>query len=385
MTIKTANRISLIQEYFFSKKLKEIEAMKSGGLDVINLGIGSPDLSPSREVIEKLIEQSQTKKSHSYQSYNGIKELRSAFSKWYMKHFSVELNPENEILPLMGSKEGIMHISMTYLEPGDEVLIPNPGYPAYKTTALLCGAVPVDYHLRKENNWMPDLEELSRMDLSKVKIMWLNYPHMPTGAIASKSMFKNLIEFADKNQILLVNDNPYSFILNENPLSILSVEGAKKVALELNSLSKSHNMAGWRVGMIAGQKDFLSEILKFKSNMDSGMFLPVQMAAVEALGLSKSWYEKLNVTYRKRRKKVFEILDLLGCEYQINQSGMFVWASVPDQFHDGFVLSEKLLNELQIFVTPGGIFGSNGDPFIRISLCNPLEVFDQTINRIKKW
>jgi len=384
MTIKTANRIRQIQEYFFSKKLKEIAAMKEAGKDVLNLGIGSPDLSPPNEVINILNQESQFDQNHSYQSYIGVEDLRNAFSKWYETHFSVDLDPETEILPLIGSKEGIMHISMTYLEEGDEVLVPNPGYPAYRSAALLSGAATVEYSLSIENNWLPDLDQLSQMDLTNVKLMWLNYPHMPTGAKATKIAFENLIAFAKKHQILLVNDNPYSFILNDNPLSILSIEGAKEIAIELNSLSKSHNMAGWRVGMIAGKAAFLSEILKFKSNMDSGMFLPVQLAAAKALELPKVWYENLNQIYRERQLKVFQIMDLLGCEYDKNQSGMFVWAKVPDKEKDGFKLSEKLLNNAHVFVTPGGVFGSNGDQFIRISLFNKLPVFEQSIERIKK-
>lgn len=384
MTIKTANRINQIQEYFFSKKLKEIAKMRAEGKDVLNLGIGSPDLRPADEVVEILNKESLGDKNHSYQSYIGAEDLRIAFSEWYKKHYSVKLDPKNEILPLIGSKEGIMHISMTYLQEGDQVLIPNPGYPAYKAAALLSGASTIEYHLSKENNWMPDLDQLAELDLTKVKIMWLNYPHMPTGAKASKADFEKLVAFAKRNQILLVNDNPYSFILNNEPLSILSVEGAKDVAVELNSLSKSHNMAGWRVGMIAGRKEFLSEILKFKSNMDSGMFLPLQLAAVKALNLPYNWYENLNQTYRERRLKVFQIMDLLDCEFDKEQGGMFVWAKVPGVSKNGFELSEKLLNEAHVFVTAGGIFGSNGNQYIRISLCNKLPVFEETINRIKK-
>ncbi len=385
MTIKTANRIQLIEEYFFSKKLKEIAAMKAAGNDVINLGIGSPDLAPANEVVDALNAESKEPQNHSYQSYIGVEALRIAFSKWYKAQFSVILDPKTEVLPLMGSKEGIMHISMTYLEEGDEVLIPNPGYPAYKAAASLSGAMPISYDLSSENNWMPDLAQLSNTDLSKVKIMWLNYPNMPTGAKASISDFENLVAFAKKHRILLVNDNPYSFILNDQPLSILAVDGASDVVLELNSLSKSHNMAGWRIGMIAGREKYLSEILKFKSNMDSGMFLPVQLAAAKALNLSPDWYENLNQTYGERQVKVFQIMDLLDCKYDKSQTGMFVWAKVSDNAKDGFELSEKLLEEANIFITPGGIFGSNGDQYIRISLCNNLSVFEEAINRIKKY
>lgn len=383
MTIKTANRINRIQEYFFSKKLKEIAAMRANGKDVINLGIGSPDLAPADEVISVLNKESKKAQNHCYQSYIGATELRNAFSKWYKSHFEVTLDPDSEILPLIGSKEGIMHISMTYLEEGDHVLIPNPGYPAYKAAASLSGATAIEYQLSADKNWMPDLEALSLLDLSKVKIMWLNYPHMPTGAQASRNDFEKLVAFAVKHQILLVNDNPYSFILNDNPLSLLSVDGAHEVALELNSLSKSHNMAGWRIGMIAGGDQYLSEILKFKSNMDSGMFLPVQLAAVKALNLSQDWYDNLNQIYRERQLKVFQIMDLLGCNYDRQQGGMFVWAKVPESAKSGFDLSTELLSEAHVFVTPGGIFGSNGNDYIRISLCNKIPVFEQVINRIR--
>ena len=303
MKVKTAERIGKVKEYFFSRKLKEIAVMRSEGKDIINLGIGSPDLPPSPATILRLHEESNKENQHAYQSYVGHPNLRKAFSEWYNKKFGVSLNPDKEILPLIGSKEGIMHISMTYLEKGDEVLIPNPGYPAYSATASLAGASSKTYLLSEQTGWLPDLHELSQQDLSKVKLMWVNYPHMPTGALATKAFFEELVAFAHKHEILICNDNPYSFILNDQPLSLLSVPGALEVAIELNSLSKSHNMAGWRVGMMAAHEDRLQEIIKFKSNMDSGMFLPVQLAAVEALNAPQTWYDELNRVYRARREK----------------------------------------------------------------------------------
>ncbi len=381
--ISTAKRIGKVKEYYFSIKLKEIAKLNQEGKAVLNLGIGSPDLKPSVTAIRTLQKESQNEKNHGYQSYVGIPELRAAMSEWYRQNFEVELDSSKEILPLIGSKEGIMHISMTYLEAGDEVLIPNPGYPAYRATANLTGATIVEYNLKADNNWLPDLGALEKRDLSKVKIMWVNYPHMPTGTNASKAFFEELIAFAKKHQILICNDNPYSFILNENPLSLLSIEGAKDVALELNSLSKSHNMAGWRIGMLAGKSDYLNNIIKFKSNMDSGMFRPLQLAAVEALKLPPTWYADLNIIYKRRREKVYEIMDLLGCKYEKNQVGMFVWAKIPDQFKDGFEVADKVLYGANVFITPGGIFGSNGNRYIRISLCNKVEVFEEAIERIK--
>lgn len=383
MIIQPASRINTVKEYYFSKKLKEIAALRASGKDIINLGIGSPDLPPPPEAIETLIEKAKEDGSHKYQSYVGAPQLREAFAAWYAKHFSVELNPNGEILPLIGSKEGIMHISQTFLEKGDEILVPNPGYPAYRATANLAGATVVDYNLR-ESDWFPDFEKLEERDLTKVKIMWVNYPNMPTGAPATRALFEQLVAFAKKHQILVCNDNPYSFILNEKQLSLLAVEGAKDVCLELNSLSKSHNMAGWRVGMLAGKAEYLSEILKFKSNMDSGMFLPSQLAAAQALKVGDVWYAGLNEVYKKRREKVFEIMDLLDCEYSREQGGMFVWAKAPKSFKDGFALSDKFLYEADVFLTPGGIFGSQGNDFIRLSLCASVEVFEEAIKRIVK-
>jgi LL-diaminopimelate aminotransferase len=383
MTIKPAKRLDSINEYYFSKKLKEIAAMNAEGKNVINLGIGSPDLPPSVATIEKLIEVAKLPTSHAYQGYVGIPQLRQAFADFYKKHYRVELNPVNEILPLLGSKEGIMHVCMTYLQAGDKALLPNPGYPTYRAAVTLAGAKCMDYALTAKNGWLPDLTQLAKKDLSRVKLMFVNYPHMPTGAQATKSFFTELIAFAKQHNILIVNDNPYSFILNKHPLSILEVEGAKDVALELNSLSKSHNMAGWRVGILAGKAAFLSDVLRFKSNMDSGMFQPLQLAAVEALKADENWYANLNKIYKKRQQKVFELLKLLKCRFDKNQQGMFVWAKVPPQYKSGFELSDKILYGSNVFLTPGGIFGSKGDGYVRISLCAKEEVFQVAINRIK--
>lgn len=383
MTIKPAKRLDSINEYYFSKKLKEIGEMNAHGKNVINLGIGSPDLPPSLSTIEKLIETAKLPTSHAYQGYVGIPQLRQAFADFYKKHYRVDLNPVNEIMPLLGSKEGIMHICMTYLQAGDKALLPNPGYPTYRAAVTLAGAKCVDYALSETQDWLPDLEKLAKRDLSRVKLMFVNYPHMPTGAQATKSFFTELIAFAKQHNILIINDNPYSFILNEHPLSILEVEGAKDVALELNSLSKSHNMAGWRVGMLAGKAEYLSDVLRFKSNMDSGMFQPLQLAAVEALKADANWYADLNEIYKKRQENAFQLLDLVGCRYDKNQQGMFVWAKVPPQYKTGFELSDKILYGSNVFLTPGGIFGSNGDGYVRISLCAKDTVFQEAINRIK--
>ncbi|MEO1516197.1 MAG: aminotransferase class I/II-fold pyridoxal phosphate-dependent enzyme [Bacteroidota bacterium] len=383
MNIKPASRIAQIKEYYFSTKLKEIARLRESGKDIINLGIGSPDLMPSYHAIDVLVNESKSSDNHKYQSYIGIPELRQAFANWYQRFFEVELDPKGEILPLIGSKEGIMHISMTYLEAGDQVLIPNPGYPAYRSAALLAGAEVLEYKLDADRDWMPDLDALEQQDLSRVKIMWVNYPHMPTGTKASRSFFERLIAFARKHHILLCNDNPYSFILNDEPMSLLSVEGAMEVALELNSLSKSHNMAGWRIGMLAGDRERLATILRFKSNMDSGMFRPMQLAAVSALNNPASWYKSLNEIYQRRRQKAFELLDLLGCRYQKDQCGLFVWAAVPSAYENGYQLSDEILYQHDVFLTPGGIFGSQGDAYVRVSLCNKQSTFEEVLQRLR--
>ena len=381
--MQTAKRLEGINEYYFSQKLREIEEMNKAGKEVINLGIGSPDLPPHPDVIKVLNEESAKPNTHAYQNYKGSPLLRNAMADWYKKWYNVSLDANTEILPLMGSKEGIMHICMTYLEEGDIALIPNPGYPAYRSAVSLAGGLAVDYDLQKENNWMPGFDALEKLDLSKVKLMFVNYPHMPTGQLPLANTMAQLVAFAKKYNILLVHDNPYSFILNEQPMSLLSTEGAMEVALELNSLSKSHNMAGWRVGMLSGAKERINEVLKFKSNMDSGMFLPVQLAAAKALTLDGEWYKSVNEIYKKRQKKVFELLYLLQCDFSNSQAGMFVWAAVPAKYKDGYQLSDDVLQQANVFITPGGIFGSQGDKYVRVSLCSTEQKIEEAINRIK--
>lgn len=384
MIIKEAQRLQHIKEYYFSVKLKEIASLLSKGKDIINLGIGNPDQAPARSVLEKLSSETMAPGNHGYQSYRGLPELRDAFSKWYGTHFKVSLNPENEVLPLIGSKEGIMHISMAFLNKGDKVLIPNPGYPTYRAASLLAGAEVHSYSLKEYNNWIPDFEALEKTDLTKVKIMWVNYPHMPTGTKGTKSLFEKLIKFGHKHQILICNDNPYSFILNDQPQSILEIDGSRAVALELNSLSKSHHMAGWRIGMVAGRQDYIQAVLKFKSNMDSGMFHPVQKAAIEALSLPKEWHQDINEKiYTPRRIIVEKILQSLNCRYQPKQIGMFVWARIPKQYKDSYELSDKLLYQSDVFITPGGIFGTEGEKYVRISLCASEEKLSEAHNRIQ--
>jgi aspartate/methionine/tyrosine aminotransferase len=381
--ISTASRLNSVEEYYFSTKLKQIAQLKTDGIPVINIGIGSPDLAPSKKTIDALTTAAANPDHHAYQGYQGIPALRKAFAAFYATHYQVTLNPASEILPLMGSKEGIMHIAMAYLEEGDETLIPNPGYPTYQAACSLAGAQVLTYELSEKTGWLPDLKALEARDLSKVKIMWVNYPHMPTGAKADHAFFEELRKFALKHSILIVNDNPYSFILNEEPMSMLSIPGMMEVGIELNSLSKSHNMAGWRIGALSGKSEYLNPVLKFKSNMDSGMFLPLQLAAVEALSADHTWFEQQNVIYKSRQKLVFELLDLLGCAYDQAQSGMFVWAKTPSHFSSGFALSDQILVENGVFITPGGIFGSQGNEYIRISLCAKEEIFKEVIQRIK--
>ncbi len=383
LQISTASRLNSVEEYYFSTKLKQIAQFKAEGIPVINIGIGSPDLAPSQKTIDALTAAAANPNNHAYQGYQGIPALRKAFADFYRTHYQVALNSDSEVLPLMGSKEGIMHISMAYLEAGDETLIPNPGYPTYQAACSLAGAKVVPYELSEITGWLPDLKALELRDLSKVKIMWVNYPHMPTGAKADHVFFDELRKFALKHSILIVNDNPYSFILNDKPISMLSVPRMMEVGIELNSLSKSHNMAGWRIGALLGKSEFLNPVLKFKSNMDSGMFLPLQLAAVEALSADTKWFEQQNVLYKSRQKLVFELLDLLGCTYDQAQSGMFVWAKTPNNVSSGYALSDQILVENAVFITPGGIFGSQGNEYIRISLCAKEEVFKEVIQRIK--
>ncbi|RPD51280.1 pyridoxal phosphate-dependent aminotransferase [Paracnuella aquatica] len=384
MEISVAKRLDGIGEYYFSQKLKQIDELNKTGAPVLNLGIGSPDLPPHPEVIRVLQEEAAKPGNHAYQSYKGAEALRKAVAQWYATWYGVELDPASEILPLIGSKEGILHICMTYLNEGDVALIPNPGYPTYRSAVQLAGGTCLPYELTAANNYFPDFEALEQTDLSQVKLMWVNYPQMPTGQLPQTEVFERLVQFGKKHNILICHDNPYSFILNDQPASMLSVDGAKEVVLELNSLSKSHNMAGWRVGFLLGAAERINEVLRFKSNMDSGMFLPLQLAAVKALSLDASWYQSVNEQYRQRRQKAYELLDLISCTYSTDQAGMFIWAQIPADYSDGFTVSDEILQTARVFITPGGIFGSAGNGFIRVSLCSPIEKLDAAINRIKE-
>lgn len=383
--IKTAKRIEQVEEYYFSRKLQEVRKLDSPEKRVINLGIGSPDQPPSKNTIDALINSAQKPGNHAYQSYRGIPEFRKAIAAFYHKTYGVELDTEQMILPLMGSKEGIMHISMAFVDEGDEVLVPDPGYPTYSSVAGLVGATLVPYAMQESLHWSIDMEALRRRDLSRVKLMWINFPHMPTGKTASYKDLKELVDLARNNNFLLVNDNPYSLILNDAPISLLSVEGASDVALELNSLSKSHNMAGWRLGWVAGRKDFIDSVLRVKSNMDSGMFLPMQHAAAEALTNGKDWFTRLNAMYAERRTVVWQILDALGCRYEKGQSGLFVWAKAPDEVPDVEKWIDSILYSTRVFITPGFIFGKNGSRYVRISLCNTTDILNQALNRIRDF
>ena len=381
--IKQSDRLNSVEEYYFSKKLREVSNMIQSGESVINMAIGSPDLFPSIRVIDEIKNSLSDSFAHKYQSYQGLPELRDAIAKFYNKFFGVELNPLNEVLPLMGSKEGIMHISLAFLNPGDEVLIPNPGYPTYLSVTKLVEASPVFYNLSEENSWFPNLSELENKDLSKVKLMWINYPHMPTGAYANLDQFQKLLEFAKTNNILLINDNPYSFILNDDYLSLLKVKGYKNFVLELNSLSKSFNMSGWRVGMLVGSSDNITKVLKVKSNMDSGMFYGIQKGAIAALNLDKSWFEDLNKVYLKRRKLIWNIADKLNCSYDKNSKGLFVWAKLPNHIKSSEQYIDTLLKEKKIFIAPGTIFGSNGEGYVRFSLCIDEVKINEALKRIE--
>ena len=377
-----ANRLNSVKEYYFSIKLREVRELIAQGKPIINLGIGSPDLPPPKEVIDAIINASKQTQNHGYQSYQGVPELRQSIADFYKKYYAVaDLDINSEILPLMGSKEGILHISMAYLNAGDKVLIPDPGYPTYTSVTNLVEAKPVFYDLKEENNWFPDFEALEKLDLTKVKIMWVNYPHMPTGATPTDELFKKLIAFGKKHQILIVNDNPYSFVLNDNPKSILAYKGAKDVAIELNSLSKTFNMAGWRVGMVLGNKENINNILQVKSNMDSGMYFGIQQGAIAALNLSNDWFEKINTVYKKRREIVWEVCDVLDCVYDTNSVGLFVWAKVP-KGKSAIELTDNLLYNKDVFITPGTIFGSNGDDYIRFSLCVKEDKIKEVLKRI---
>jgi len=384
--IKTAKRIANVSEYYFSRKLAEVRSLDTGDVRVINLGIGSPDQAPSSNAISALIDSAQHPANHGYQNYKGIPAFRKAIADFYQNNYQTSLDPESMILPLVGSKEGILHISMAFVDEGDEVLIPNPGYPTYSSVANLVGAKLRPYDLKEELDWGIDVEALKRSDLSKVKLMWINFPHMPTGRTASREELKALVDLARENQFLIVNDNPYSLILNDQPMSLLSIEGAETVALELNSLSKSHNMAGWRLGWVAGRKEFIEAVLKVKSNMDSGMFLGLQHAATEALNNNgKEWFVELNKLYTDRKQVASQILDALDCSYSEKQSGLFLWAKAPDKISDVEKWIDEILYETKVFITPGFIFGDAGSRFIRISLCCTREKLLEALSRIRQF
>lgn len=379
-----ADRVGSVQEYYFSKKLKEVAEMNAAGKNVISLGVGSPDLPPSDQTIQTLCQHAQNANEHGYQPYVGIPELRKGFADWYKTWYGVELDPKTEIQPLIGSKEGILHISLAFLNPGDGVLVPNPGYPTYSSVSKLVQANLISYELKEELGWQPDFEELEKQDLSGVKLMWVNYPNMPTGANASMQLFERLVAFGKKHGIIICNDNPYSFILNETPLSILSVPGAKDICIEMNSMSKAHNMPGWRMAMLASNAQFVQWILKVKSNIDSGQFKPMQYAAVEALKAPKEWYDTMNRTYRSRRDLAGQIMHTLGCTYDENQVGMFLWGKIPADTEGSEALANKVLYEANVFITPGFIFGSCGERYVRISLCCKNEALQEALERIKK-
>lgn len=382
MNIKPANRLNSISEYYFSMKLREVAEMNAQGKNVLNLGIGSPDLPPSDETIEALCEDAHKSNAHGYQSYVGLPELRKGFADWYQKWYNVSLNPATEIQPLIGSKEGILHITLAFVNPGESVLVPNPGYPTYTSASKICEANVISYNLDENNGWQPDFEALEKMDLSNIKLMWTNYPNMPTGTNASVELFEKLVAFGKKHNIVICNDNPYSFILNDKKLSILSVEGAKDICIELNSMSKSHNMAGWRMAMLAANEQFIKWILNVKSNVDSGMFRPMMVAAVKALQNSEEWHNELNKVYAKRRELAFKIMDILYCTYDKNQVGMFVWGKIGENWKDAGELADKVLYENNVFITPGFIFGDKGNRYVRISLCCPENLLEEAIRRI---
>lgn len=378
-----AERVQGVSEYYFSKKLREIASLRAEGHDIISLGIGGPDRPPQAKVVERLCEESRRDDTHSYQPYVGIPELRKAFAEWYANSYGVALNPATEIQPLIGSKEGILHTTLAFVNKGDGVLVPNPGYPTYSSVSRLAEAEIFTYDLCEENGWQPDFEALERLPLERIKLMWVNYPNMPTGARATQATMQRLVDFGRRHGIVICNDNPYSFILNDKPESLLAVEGAKDVCIEMNSLSKSHNMAGWRVGMLASNPKFIEWILRVKSNIDSGMFRPVQLAAVEALGADADWYGEVNAEYAERRCIAEQIMEALGCTFDHEQVGLFLWGRVPEKMRDGEQMADMLLYEAGVFVTPGMVFGSNGDRYIRISLCATRERMTEALQRVK--
>ena len=383
--IEPAKRLGLVSEYYFSRKLKEVAQMNAEGKDIISLAIGSPDMPPSQQTIDKLCEVANNPNAHGYQPTMGTPELRNAMADFYQRWYGVELNPQTEIQPLIGSKEGILHVTLAFVNPGEQVLVPNPGYPTYTSLSKILGAEIVNYDLLENNGWQPDFDALEKMDLSKVKLMWTNYPNMPTGGAARMETFERLVAFAQKHQIVVVNDNPYSFILNEKPMSLLQVPGAKECCIEFNSMSKTHNMPGWRVGMLATNAQFVQWILKIKSNIDSGTFRGIQLAAAEAYRNSEQWHREANIeTYGRRRKYAEQIMEVLGCKYDPNQVGMFLWGKIPEKYANAEELTERVLHEARVFITPGFIFGSKGERYIRISLCAKEEKIEQALERIKK-
>jgi len=380
-----AERLNLVQEYYFSRKLKEVAQLNAEGKDIISLAIGSPDMPPSEQTIETLCEVARQPHAHGYQPTMGTPELREAMARFYKRWYNVELDPKTEIQPLIGSKEGILHVTLTFVNPDDKVLVPNPGYPTYTSLSKLLGADIVNYDLREDNGWQPDFEQLEQMDLSRVKLMWTNYPNMPTGGNARRETYERLVRFAKEHNIVVVNDNPYSFILNEHPMSLLQIDGAKDCCIEFNSMSKSHNMPGWRVGMCATNAQFIQWILKVKSNIDSGTFRGIQLAAAAAYDNSEEWHREANIaTYSRRRKYAEQIMDALGCSYDPEQVGMFLWGKIPDKYNNVEELTERVLHENRVFITPGFIFGSNGNRYIRISLCAKEEKIKEALERIKK-
>ncbi|MDD5825451.1 MAG: aminotransferase class I/II-fold pyridoxal phosphate-dependent enzyme [Prevotellaceae bacterium] len=382
--IKPAERLSLVSEYYFSRKLKEVAQMNAEGKDVISLAIGSPDMPPSEKTISKLCEVAQRPDSHGYQITMGIPELRQAMADFYKRWYDVDLDPSKEILPLIGSKEGILHVTLAFVNPGEEVLVPNPGYPTYTSLSKILGAKVVNYDLMEENGWQPDFNQLENMDLSRVRLMWTNYPNMPTGGNARMETYRKLVDFARRHNIVVVNDNPYSFILNKQPMSLLQVEGAKDCCIEFNSMSKSHNMPGWRVGMCIANPTFISWILRIKSNIDSGTFRGIQLAAAEALANDDEWHHEANIeTYARRRQYAEQIMDILGCTYDKNQVGMFLWGKIPEKYADSEELTELVLHKARVFITPGFIFGSKGQRYIRISLCANESVFAAALQRVR--
>ena len=383
MNIKPANRLNSVSEYYFSAKLREVGEMNAAGKNVINLGIGNPDLPPSEETIAALCAEAQKPNVHGYQSYVGIPELRNGFAQWYKKWYNVELNPTTEIQPLIGSKEGILHITLAFVNPGDGVLVPNPGYPTYSSASRICEAKIISYDLDEKNNWYPDFDALEQKDLSNVKLMWVNYPNMPTGANATIDLFEKLVAFGKKHNIVICNDNPYSFILNDEKLSILAVEGAKDICIEMNSMSKSHNMAGWRMAMLASNKQFVEWILNVKSNVDSGMFRPMMVAAVTALKNSEKWHAEMNKVYTRRRVLACQIMDILDCKYDTKQVGLFLWARIPDKYANSGELADEILYGKNVFITPGFIFGDKGNRYVRISLCCPEPILEEVLKRLK--